>query len=219
MEFSDEITVEAGVDRVWAALLDLPRVAGCLAGARLDPKETDGAYPGTMRLKIGTIKGRYEGTVRLVEADEVDRVTKLAVEGREAEGEGTATATIRVSLTDQGPKTRIGVDVDLAVGARLAQVGGDVGGDVVQDTAQRMLNDFAGRLEREILHSEDRLAGGSPEDQAAASSRDAEAGTSPDADEVTAGPLARRLAPYLAGTVLLATILLVLDRCRRGGGR
>jgi uncharacterized protein len=113
----------------------------------VQPAEEAGTYRGQMRVKIGPIAVAYEGSARFAEIDQANRATTLDVEGRDAKGQGSAAATIRIELTPQGPSTVVRVASDLTVTGRQAQFGRGI----MEDVAARMLNDFAGRLEREIL--------------------------------------------------------------------
>jgi carbon monoxide dehydrogenase subunit G len=41
MKLENEITVPAPIDEAWAVLLDVERVAPCLPGATVEPREGD----------------------------------------------------------------------------------------------------------------------------------------------------------------------------------
>jgi carbon monoxide dehydrogenase subunit G len=146
MRLINEFTVAAPRERTWNALLDVPRVARALPGAAVEPEQRDGAYQGSMRVKLGSLTMEYAGTARLDDVDEDDHSASFHVEGREIRGQGTAAATIRSRLEAQGDVTRVRVETELHVTGRQAQLGSGL----MQDVASRVLDTFADGLEREL---------------------------------------------------------------------
>ena len=105
-------------DRVWSALLDVPRVAAAL-GATVGEQTEAGVWRGTVRL--GTAE--YAGSVRLQEVDEDERVAVYRVEGHEAGGPGSAAATI----TARSAEGRLAVATELQATGRPLTDPGDLG--------------------------------------------------------------------------------------------
>jgi uncharacterized protein len=153
MKLSNEFVVAAHIERTWNVLLDVPRVARALPGARLEPDSADGAWRGTMKIKFGPVTTEYAGSARLQDVDEDERVAGFFVQGREARGQGTASATITSRLSEADGGTRVVVETDLRVTGRPAQLGRGL----MQDVAGALLGEFSARLERE-------LAGEQPEE-------------------------------------------------------
>ncbi len=146
MKIDYEFTVGVPVDQAWSRMLDLEKVAPCLPGAALQEEGEDGEYAGTMRVEIGPIAVSYKGTVKFEETDETDHRAVLQATGREARGQGTASATIVSTLREEDDGTRVNVETDLMLTGRVAQFGRGF----AQDVAKRMLDQFATCLEQEI---------------------------------------------------------------------
>src|SRR5918999_3477327 len=127
-------------------MLDLERIAPCLPGAAIQEEKGGGEYDGTMKVKIGPITANYKGTVRFEETDEENRRAVLNATGRDARGQGTASATIVSTLQEEGDNTRVKVETDMRLTGRAAQFGRGI----AQDVATKMLTQFAECLEREI---------------------------------------------------------------------
>ena len=157
MKINNEFTVSVPVDQAWDVMLDLERVAPCLPGAAIQGSEDD-EYQGTMKVKIGPITANYKGTVKVEEADEENHRAVMQATGRDARGQGTASATIVSTLQEEGDETRVKVETDMKLTGRAAQFGRGI----AQDVATKMLTQFAECLERE-------LSGGAGEGAAAAS--------------------------------------------------
>ena len=68
-------------------LLDVERVAPCLPGASLAGGDGE-TFDGAMTIKLGPVTSRFEGTVRIVEADRAARRAVLRAQARDARGRG-----------------------------------------------------------------------------------------------------------------------------------
>ena len=145
MKIDNEFTVSIPVEQAWNTMLDLERIAPCLPGAAIQGSEGD-EYQGTMKVKIGPITANYKGTVKVEEADEENHRAVLQATGRDARGQGTASATIVSTLQEEGDETRVKVETDMKLTGRAAQFGRGI----AQDVATKMLTQFAECLEREL---------------------------------------------------------------------
>lgn len=183
MKLSNEFDVGVPVERTWAMLLDVPRVARALPGATLEPNAEGGAWRGTMKVRLGPVTTEYAGTARVQDVDEDDRIASFRVEGREARGQGSAAATITARVrAREGGGTHVVVDTDMQVTGRQAQLGRGL----MEDVAGTILGQFAQRLEDELTGK--------------GAVREA-----PEALDVSAavrGPLLERAAFVLAGVVV-----------------
>jgi carbon monoxide dehydrogenase subunit G len=151
VKLMNEFIVAVPLERAWETLLDIERVAGFLPGAKIEPSSEDGVYRGSMRVKVGPMVVTYEGTARLVLADETEHIADIAVEARESKGQGTASAVIRNRLVQHDSGTRVIAETNLNVTGRQAQFGRGI----MQDIAGRTLDDFARRFEAYLLEGED----------------------------------------------------------------
>ncbi len=145
MKINNEFTVGVPVEEAWETMLNLERIAPCLPGAAIQGSEGE-EYQGTMKVKIGPITANYKGTAKFEETDEANRRAVLKATGRDARGQGTASATIVSTLQEEGDDTRVMVETDMKLTGRAAQFGRGI----AQDVATRMLEQFAECLEREI---------------------------------------------------------------------
>jgi carbon monoxide dehydrogenase subunit G len=125
------VDVAAPLQRIWDALLDLPRLGRALASARVDDA-VDGAH--RARLWIGDREHR--GTIRLVDADDDERVATLRVLG------GRVAATVTVRASGNGEVARIAVEADVDPEPENADDAGQA--------LATLLDDLAGGLAREV---------------------------------------------------------------------
>jgi carbon monoxide dehydrogenase subunit G len=134
MELEHSFTVPVPEERAWEVLMDVNRVAPCMPGASLDSVEGDD-IKGRIKVKVGPIAMTYAGTAHFTERDEQNHVIVLEASGKETRGAGTASATVRSTLQEQGDQTHVVVNTTLNVTGRPAQFGrgvmAEVGGKLI----------------------------------------------------------------------------------------
>lgn len=150
MELTNEFHVSVPVDRAWAVLTDVERIAPCMPGAELHEVEGD-EYRGVVKVKVGPITAQYKGTATFVERDDATHRAVLRAEGRDTRGQGNANATVTATLQADGDGTRVEVVTDLAVTGKVAQFGRGV----LADVSAKLLGQFVERLEADVLNGEE----------------------------------------------------------------
>jgi carbon monoxide dehydrogenase subunit G len=145
MEIANDFSLGVPLEETWALLGDLGRVAAAMPGATVDAVDADGVRV-TMKVKVGPISVAYRARVEIVSRDEAAHVAVLRATGREARGQGTVEATVTAALRGDGARTDVALTTDLAVTGRVAQFGGGV----MKEVADRLLKQFARRLEAQL---------------------------------------------------------------------
>ena len=141
MELEHSFTVPVPADRAWDVLLDVERVAPCMPGATIDSVAGD-EIKGRIKVKLGPVSMTYAGTARITERDRDAGVVTLQASGKETRGAGTAAATIRSELHDQGGQTEVAVHTSLNVTGRPAQFGRGM----MADVSAKLIGVFASNL-------------------------------------------------------------------------
>ena len=229
MKLNNEFTVDVPVEDVWNVLLDLERITPCLPGASLTEETGEREYDGAMKVKLGPVTQQYKGTVKIQEADESAHRAVLRADGKDARGQGTASATIVSTLHDEGNgSTRVNVETDMQITGRAAQFGQGI----QQQVSEKLLARFADCLEEEIVHGG--AARGADVSAAAPSangaSGDGQAGASRQQDDVEALDLGeasrdavmgriKPAIPLVAGAVVLLLVLRSLGGVGSSGGQ
>ena len=190
MELEHSFTIPVPPEQAWQVLLDVEQVAPCMPGATVDSFDGD-VVTGRIKVKVGPVTMTYAGTARFVERDEQSRTVTLEASGKETRGAGTASATIRSSLQDEGGQTNVVVHTSMSVTGRPAQFGrgvmAEVGGRIIERFAANLAALLAG--------------GGSPPAGGAASTAGAGSGAEPGSPAF--GPAAG--APTAAGSPAAAS--------------
>jgi len=147
MKLEQSFEVAAPIEAVWAALIDLERVAPCLPGASITGHDEDGTYRGEFKVKLGPTTASYRGTVNIVEADEAAHRAVMRAKGTDKRGQGGASATIVNTLVQVDGGTRVDAVTDYAITGRLASFGR---GGMIQDISNRLLGDFSSCLQENL---------------------------------------------------------------------
>ena len=230
MKLNNEFTVDVPVEDVWNVLLDLERITPCLPGASLTEETGEREYDGAMKVKLGPVTQQYKGTVKIQEADESAHRAVLRADGKDARGQGTASATIVSTLHDEGNgSTRVNVETDMQITGRAAQFGQGI----QQQVSEKLLARFADCLEEEIVNGGAArgadLSGAAPsangasgDGQAGASQQHGGARRQDDVEALDLGEASRdavmgRIKPAIP-LVVGAVVLLLVLRSLRGGG-
>jgi carbon monoxide dehydrogenase subunit G len=159
MRIENVVEVDAPVDRVWALVNDIPRVAPCMPGAALTGVVDDQTYEGTVAVKLGPLRMTYKGKVVIEDVDEANRSARLAASGKDTKGAGTARATVQTRLEPVGDaRTRMSVASDVQLTGRVASFGR---GGAINDVATRLFGEFADCL-RATLEAEQAPAAAAP---------------------------------------------------------
>src|SRR5438067_6439794 len=149
MKLEQSFEVAAPLDRVWAALIDVERVAPCLPGAAVTGRNDDGSYNGTFTVKIGPTSASYAGKLEMEKIDEDSHSATMQAQGTDKRGQGGAKATIFSTLTPVNGGTRVEVVTDYHITGRLARFGR---GGMIEDISERLLRQFAERLQAALVH-------------------------------------------------------------------
>ena len=122
MQIENEFDVPAPVDRVWAYLLDVERVAPCMPGAELTEIVDDHTWKGKVNMKLGPVSLSFAGTVTLQERDEAAKRVVLAATGMEQKGKGAANASVTSWLEQGDGVTNVKMQADIHLTGTVAQM-------------------------------------------------------------------------------------------------
>ena len=142
MEFQNEFDVEAPIDEVYSAMLDLERVAPAMPGAEVLEKTDDDHYKVGIKVKVGPISMQYRGDVEVVDKDLENHSAKLKVQAREARGQGTASADVSMHLDEKDGGTHGQMVANVQLAGRAAAMGKGV----IQDVSAKLVDQFANNL-------------------------------------------------------------------------
>jgi len=139
MQLENKFTIEAPIDKAWAALNTPETVAPCFPGATLQEYEGD-SFTGTVKVKLGPISLTYKGKGTYVSRDDANHKVVIEANGRDSRGNGTASATVTGTMVADGPnRTAVTMVTDMTITGRPAQFGRGV----ISDVADKIIGQFS----------------------------------------------------------------------------
>nr|ART40678.1 L448 [uncultured bacterium] len=135
------------VDQAWPVLLDVYRVAPCMPGAAIESGEGDD-FVGRIKVRLGPVEMIYRGDLHFTHRDDAEH--ELVVEGaaKDTKGGGGAKAKVTLKATPDGQDgCHVAIHSDYTVSGKAAQFGRGV----MEEVGEKLMNEFATRLNRLIL--------------------------------------------------------------------
>ena len=139
MKFENTFEVDAPIDQVYEALMDIECVAPCVPGAQVHERKSDDAYEAAIKVKVGPMSMLYKGTVEIV--DRQPEQHRAQMKARESRGQGNADAQVEMALTGER-KTRGTIDTDVKLSGKAAAMGGGV----IKEVSGKLVDQFAKNL-------------------------------------------------------------------------
>ena len=147
MQIENSFEVGAPPDKVYAFLLDVNRVVGCVPGAELSEVVDPNTFKGKVKIKVGPVTVAYAGTARITDRDAASRTATLEGEGRETTGPGNARAKAAMKVEESEGGSRVTVSTDFTVAGRVAQFGRGLMEDVSKSLVAQMAACIKSQLE------------------------------------------------------------------------
>jgi uncharacterized protein len=164
MQFENTFTVDAPVEQVWDTLMDVERVAPCMPGASVTERTSDDAYKVAVKVKLGPMSMLYKGDVEIVSRDPEAHEAAMEAKARESRGQGTASAQIRMALTEHDGGTAASIVTEMQMSGKAAAMGQGV----IKDVAAKLTDTFAHNLAELVSGGANGAAAARPPEPAAA---------------------------------------------------
>jgi uncharacterized protein len=144
MIIEDAFEVDAPVDRVWDVLKDIPRVAGCIPGAKITDVVDAKTYRANVALKVGPVNVGYNATIVVDNLDEAAHRAQFTINGDEVRGRGG----VRAGIVSEVMPSQRGSRVTLRADAKISGVVATVGGRLIEGVAKKSIATFAENLSK-----------------------------------------------------------------------
>jgi uncharacterized protein len=202
MEFENTFVVDAPVEKVWDLLLDVERIAPCMPGAQVLEQTADDTYKVAVKVKLGPMTMNYKGDVEIVDKDAAAHSATMRAKAKEARGQGTASANIRMALESQDDRTQASILTEMQMSGKAAAMGQGV----IKDVAATLTDTFAHNLAALV---EAPAVAAAPEGGAPPPPPPPQEPASLDAGQIAASVAANRLRDPRTVAVVLLLILLI----------
>ncbi|WP_114964277.1 CoxG family protein [Alkalilacustris brevis] len=141
MELSEEITIPAPRDRVYAALNDPEILQASIPGCEELIKHSDTELEAKVVLKVGPVKARFGGKVTLDRSKAPDEFS-LSGEGSGGAA-GFAKGGAVVQLEDRGAETLLRYEARADIGGKIAQLGSRLITGTAKKLAAKFFTNFS----------------------------------------------------------------------------
>ena len=142
MHMSDEKTIQADPQAVFAALMDPEMLKVCVPGAQEVTGNPDDGFEAVVTQKVGPVKATFKGQVSLSDMVPGESLT-ITGEGKGgAAGFAKGGASVRLTPAEGGG-TVLAYDVEAKVGGKLAQLGSRL----IDGFAKKMADRFFANLQ------------------------------------------------------------------------
>ncbi len=207
MRFENRFDVDAPIEEVWEAVVDVERVAPNVPGAQVLEQTGEDAYKVAIKVKVGPMSMTYRGEVEIVERDAEAHRAVMKARAKESRGRGTANADVTMALSGENGRTAATVTTDVELSGTVATMSQGV----LQDVSGRLVQTFAQNLAAMLEGAKE------PAPEAAASEPAPEADDALDLGALGGAAVAERLRdPHVLVPLIGigALILLLLGRRR-----
>src|SRR3954447_24983442 len=120
MRFENHFDVDAPIDAVWDAVLDIERVAPTVPGAQVLERTGDDAYKVAIKVKVGPMSMTYRGAVEITDRDEAAHRAVMKARAKESRGQGTADADVTMELRGDDGRTSATVVTEVELSGKVA---------------------------------------------------------------------------------------------------
>ena len=141
MELKQQIRINAPRARVFAALNDPALLLQAIPGCEALTEQEPGKFEATVAAKVGPLSAKFKGQMQVEDLNAPESYT-LVGEGK-AGPAGHAKVRASVRLEEDGGATLLHYEVKADVGGKLGQLGGAI----IDRTAQKLAGDFFQRFE------------------------------------------------------------------------
>ena len=141
MTMTGEVQLPANREMVWAKLNDPTVLKACVPGCEQLDKTSDTEFQAIASIKVGPVKARWKGKVRLSDLDPPNGY-KISGEG-EGGVAGFAKGGATVALADKDGGTLLTYNVEAQIGGKLAQLGQRLINSAAKKTADDFFSNFA----------------------------------------------------------------------------
>lgn len=146
MRFEHALRLPASKDAVWPRLMDIPAVARCVPGIESVAPLDGERYRGAVRVSVGPVRLRLEGSVTVTRQDEAAGTASMRLDATDRGIGGTLRADLHLTLAERDGGTELRMVTEATLAGRI----GDLGQGIIKRKADQVVADFAHCLERSL---------------------------------------------------------------------
>lgn len=146
MEFNYTYKVSAAPDALWAFVTDIPSVGACIPGAS-DIAESEGAYTGTVKVRVGPVALGLAGKLSVDSRDDAAMRVSMTGEGADRKVPGNVRVKIEMAVEDAGGgESSLMVRSDANIMGKL----GEFGQGIIKRKTDGIMQEFGRNLTKRV---------------------------------------------------------------------
>ena len=146
MEFNYTYKVSAPPEALWAFVTDIPSVGACIPGAS-DIEESEGAYTGTVKVRVGPVALGLAGKLSVDSRDDAAMRVAMTGEGADRKVPGNVRVKIEMAVEDAGGgASSLAVRSDANIMGKL----GEFGQGIIKRKTDGIMQEFGRNLTKRV---------------------------------------------------------------------
>ena len=143
MQMEHKFVVDVPRQKLWDFLMDVPRMATCIPGVESVEIVDANCYRGKLKVSVGPVSARFDGTVDILEMDVQQYHASLKASGADTRLGSGANVKMVMNLKDLAP-----TQSEMVVGTEVKILGklGDFGQGVLNRKANDLMKEFSNRI-------------------------------------------------------------------------
>ena len=123
MRFENAFVVDAPIDDVYAALLDVERAVPCVPGVQMLERSGEDAYDVDIKVAVGPISTTYRGSIQIVERDAGTHRIVFTARGRDSRDPDSPDTEVQIHLIADDGATLGTISADVQLSDTAAAIG------------------------------------------------------------------------------------------------
>jgi carbon monoxide dehydrogenase subunit G len=142
MRFENAFAVDASIDDVYAALLDVERAASCLPGVQMLERTGEDAYDIDIRVTAGPISTTYRGSIEIVDRGADAYRVVFKAKARETRAQDSPDTQVQMQLMADDGATLGTISADV----QLSDTAAALGQGIIKEVTARIVETFSHNL-------------------------------------------------------------------------
>jgi len=147
LNFEHSATIAAPKAKVWAFLMDVPKVSTCVPGVQdVKPLDADN-YEGTLKIRVGPIGLTLAGKITMDVRDEAGGKAEMTASASDRKVGGGVQAKMGMQLDELGANE---VKLTISTNANVMGKIGEFGQPVIRKKAEQMMAEFTENVKKQV---------------------------------------------------------------------